>query len=185
MELQKTVGSNIRAIRESKKLTLDAAAHRTGVSRSMLAQIERGDANPTISVLWRIAGGYKVPFTSLLKERGCAPLLIRSGEVRPLAENGGRYVNYPCFPFEEERLFETYRIRVEAGGSLDAQPHLAGAEEYVTVFSGRVEIHADGESFLLEEGDSLRFRADREHSYRNAGGNTALMSMLIYYPEML
>ena len=56
-------------IREQKKLTLDAAAALTGVSRSMLAQIEKGDVNPTISVLWKIANGYKVSFTSLLEQR--------------------------------------------------------------------------------------------------------------------
>ena len=51
MNLQQTIADNIKAIREGKKLTLDAAARQTGVSRSMLAQIEKGDVNPTISVL--------------------------------------------------------------------------------------------------------------------------------------
>ena len=56
MDLQKVIGNNIKEIRERRKLTLDAAARQTGVSRSMLAQIEKGDVNPTISVLWKIAG---------------------------------------------------------------------------------------------------------------------------------
>ena len=76
MELQRVIGDNIKGVRERKKLTLDAAAKQTGVSRSMLAQIERGDVNPTISVLWKIANGYKVSFTSLLDEPREAPLLI-------------------------------------------------------------------------------------------------------------
>ena len=46
MELQHIIGENIKSIRERKKLTLDAAAAQTGVSRSMLAQIEKGDVNP-------------------------------------------------------------------------------------------------------------------------------------------
>ena len=57
MELQKMIGANVKAARERRKLTLDAAALLTGVSRSMLAQIEKGDVNPTISVLWKIANG--------------------------------------------------------------------------------------------------------------------------------
>ena len=93
MELQKVIGNNIKSIREQKKLTLDTAAKQTGVSRSMLAQIEKGDVNPTISVLWKIANGYKVSFTSLMDTHTEAPLLIRAGEVSPLVEDGGRYLN--------------------------------------------------------------------------------------------
>ena len=69
MDVTNIVASNVKSIREQKKLTLDAAAELTGVSRSMLAQIEKGDVNPTISVLWKIANGYKVSFTSLVERR--------------------------------------------------------------------------------------------------------------------
>ena len=183
MDLQKTIGANIKTIRERKKLTLDAAAQRTGVSRSMLAQIEKGEVNPTIAVLWKIANGYRVSFTSLMEEGPGAPLLIRAEGVEPLVEDSGRYFNYPAFPFQDDRHFETYRIRIEPRGGLEAQPHMAGTEEYVTVFSGSVEIRAGDGCFALNEGDSLRFPADREHSYRNTGESTAWLSMLIYYSE--
>ena len=66
MDVTSVVAMNIKSIREQKKLTLDAASEITGVSRSMLSQIEKGDVNPTISVLWKIANGYKVSFTSLV-----------------------------------------------------------------------------------------------------------------------
>ena len=49
------VSENARRLREEKRLTLDEAARLTGVSRSMLAQIEKGDVNPTISMVWKIA----------------------------------------------------------------------------------------------------------------------------------
>ena len=183
MELQKIVGANVKAIREKRKLTLDAAAQETGVSRSMLAQIEKGDVNPTISVLWKIANGYKVSFTSLMDSHSSAPLFIGAEEVEPLVEDSGRYFNYPALPFQDERHFETYRIRIEPGVSLTAQPHMAGTEEYVTVFSDSVDVSSGSERFSLSEGDSLRFRSDVEHSYANAGTATVWLSMLIYYPE--
>ena len=66
MDITNTIAANAKRIREEKKLTLDAAASATGVSRSMLAQIEKGEVNPTISVVWKIANGYKVSFTSLV-----------------------------------------------------------------------------------------------------------------------
>lgn len=90
-------------IREQKKLTLDAAADATGVSRSMLAQIEKGDVNPTISVLWKIANGYKISFTSLVERKNDSVSVIRQSDFAPQKEDGGRYWNYPIFPFDERR----------------------------------------------------------------------------------
>ena len=180
MDFQKKVARNIREMREGRKITLDGAAKLTGVSRSMLAQIEKGDVNPTISTLWKIANGYKVSFTSLLRNDEPS-LLIRDAETEPLIEDEGRYINRPAFPFQEGRQFETCRIEIKEGGSLHAQPHLDGVEEYVTLFSGSLEICAGGETFLLHAGDSLRFRADVEHSYRNVGTETVHLNMLIYY----
>ena len=183
MNLQKVIGDNIKAIREQKKLTLDAAAKQTGVSRSMLAQIEKGDVNPTISVLWKMANGYKVSFTSLMDNRMQTPLLVRAEDVAPLIEDDGKYFNYPTFPFQEDRLFEIYRIRIEPDGFLCAQPHMAGTEEYITVFAGNVEICAGQEVFQLAEGDSLRFQADTEHSYKNIGSVPVHLHMLLYYAK--
>lgn len=181
MSINFAVSQNIKSIREQKKLTLDAAAHATGVSRSMLAQIEKGDANPTISVLWKIANGYKVSFTSLIEQAPEAATVLLADAVQPIIEDGGKYINYPSFGFDEQRCFETYRIIIAAGGGLQAEPHLSGTEEYITVFRGKVEITTADQTFVLSEGDSIRFLADVSHSYRNIGSGEAQLSMLLYY----
>ena len=183
MDVASVLAANARAIREEKKLTLDAAAAATGVSRSMLAQIEKGEVNPTISVLWKMANGYKVSFTSLVERPSDPVRLVRREELTPLTEDGGRYLNYPIFPFDEGTLFETYRIVIKSGGALAAQPHLAGAEEYITVFAGELELTVGEERFTLEKGDSIRFRADAAHRYRNPGTEETELSMLIFYPR--
>ena len=120
------VSENARRLREEKRLTLDEAARLTGVSRSMLAQIEKGDVNPTISMVWKIANGYKVSFTSLVEPARERPVLLRGDDAPILEEDGGRYRNCPAFPFDGERGFETYRIVMLPGGALEAQPHLPG-----------------------------------------------------------
>ena len=181
MDVTKIVAENVKRLREGKKLTLEGAAAATGVSRSMLAQIERGEVNPTISVLWKIANGFRVSFTSLVEARGEPVRVLRGAGRPPLEEDGGRYLNYPLFPFDEATLFETYRIVILPQGSLSAQPHLAGSEEYITLFAGAVEIRVGDEIFSLEKGDSIRFQADVPHSYRNPGPETAELSMLISY----
>ncbi len=183
MDINNIVAENIKQIRNEKKLTLDAAAELTGVSRSMLAQIEKGDVNPTITVLWKIAVGYKVSFTSLLEKKGEKVSVIKCAGITPLTEDGGRYINYPIFPFDDQKLFETYRIVIKPGGYLSARPHLKNSEEYVTVFSGSAEITVGTEHFELSKGDSMHFPADTNHSYRNRGEETSELSMLIYYSK--
>lgn len=181
MDINTAVSQNIKHIREQKKLTLDAAAKTTGVSRSMLAQIEKGDVNPTLSVLWKIANGYKVSFTSLIEQSQEQATILPFKDITPIVADGGRYINYPSFTFDEKHLFETYRIAIAPSGSLQAEAHLVGTEEYITVFTGTVEVTVDDAVYSLNEGDSIRFKADIAHAYRNTGSQEAILSMLIYY----
>lgn len=181
MDVTSVVAANVKRIREQKKLTLDAAAEATDMSQSMLAQIEKGDVNPTISVLWKIANGYKVSFTSLVERENDTISVIRQEANGVLEADSERYRNYPVFPFDEKTLFETYRIVIEPSVFLAAEPHLNGSKEYITVFSGQAEIIVNGECIRLSEGDSARFRANAPHAYRNTGDAPAQLSMLIYY----
>lgn len=183
MDINLMVAQNIKSIRETKKLTLDAAAKLTGVSRSMLAQIEKGDVNPTISVLWKIANGYKVSFTSLIHTDQDETVVISSEMINPLIEDDGKYVNYPIFPFNEQHMFETYRIEIAPEGMLSAQPHLIGTEEYITVFDGIVDITIENQIYHLQKGDSIKFKADTLHGYHNPGDQTTFLSMLICYAK--
>lgn len=180
MDVNKIIAQNVKKLREKRKLTLDAASEITGVSRSMLAQIEKGDVNPTISVLWKIAGGYKVSFISLLEQDLQSSVDVVPA-AEPLLEDGGRYLNYPAFAFDENKGFETYRIVIKPQGSLSAQPHLKGAQEYITVFAGQAEITVAGQTYNLMEGDSIHFKADVPHAYANTGSTDAELHMLIYY----
>lgn len=179
MDVNFTVAENVKRIREEKKLSLDALAKLSGVSKSMLGQVERGEVNPTISLLWKIANGLKVSFTSLVEKQGCSIDVIRVEDISPLIEDEGKYINYPIFHFQEG--FEQYRIEIKQEGKLLASPHLPNSQENVTVFAGTVEITVNDEKYILNQWDSLRFPADVPHGYRNVGNETAQISMLIYY----
>ena len=181
MDVTSIVAANAKKLREQRRLTLEAAAALTGVSRSMLAQIEKAEVNPTVSVLWKIAAGYKVTFTSLVEGGQSAVSVLRGAQAEPLQEDEGRYWNYPVFVFDENKRFETYRIVIKPEGCLSAQPHMAGTEEYITIFRGEVEIAVGGERLQLAAGDSIRFRADVPHAYKNLAAEEAHLSMLIYY----
>lgn len=180
-DLTLRVAESLKRIREEKKLSLEKLSELTGVSKSMLGQIERGSSSPTIATVWKIANGLKVSFTSLLETPQADSLVIRRSDIQPLVQPGGKYRLYPLFPIEEGRRFEIYAIEIDPGGSLSAEPHPAGTQEFLTVFQGELLVRAGGQEYHAASGDAIRFRADRPHSYHNPSPETARISLAIHY----
>jgi len=180
--LNEVVARNLKSIREEKKLSLDKVAEFTGVSKSMLGQIERGESNPTITTVWKIANGLKISFTSLINTPQQDTVIINRSEIEPLIEDNGKYRLYPYFPYEDGRRFEVYSVEIEKGGYLSADAHPEGTQEFITVFDGELTIRVNDEEYSIKEGDSIRFKADKSHTYHNSGNKLAKVSLVIYYP---
>jgi transcriptional regulator with XRE-family HTH domain len=183
MNVNRTIADNFKKIRDARKMSLDTVSRLSGVSKSMLGQIERGEVNPTISVLWKIAIGLKISFTSFLERETEATEIVREKEIMPMVECGGLFINHPIFSFDEERRFEIYRIGMLPECTFESSAHLIGTEEYITVFTGEAIVIIDGREELLRKGDSIRFKADVAHGYRNDGDVSVEMSMILYYPR--
>lgn len=176
------VAKNIKRLREEKKLSMDALVKLSGVSKSMLAQIERGDGNPTISTLWKISNGMKVPFDALTVRPKSPYEIVKKSEIQPLLEDGGKVKNYSLFPDNENRRFAVYYLELDAGSYWESEPHLKGTTEFITIFTGKIEIYAEKQSFIVEKGESIRFRADTVHSYKNVGNGSAILHMILFNP---
>lgn len=69
MDQTDRAGEALRKIRAERGLTLEEAAALCGVSKPMLSQIERGKSVPTITTLWKIATGLKVPLSAFLNQK--------------------------------------------------------------------------------------------------------------------
>ena len=177
------VARNLKKIRDEKKLSLDRLSELTGVSKSMLRQIEKGESSPTIATIWKISNGLKISFTSLFSAPQTDTTLIPKSSIGPLVEDKGKYRLYPFFPIEEGRRFEIYSIEIEKGGKLDADAHQTGTEEFLTVYTGELTLRVNEEEYRLDEGDAIRFRADRPHTYLNPGKNMAKINLVIFYTE--
>lgn len=99
MELNRAVGENIKRIRKSKKLSMERTAAIAGVSRSMLGQIERGEANPSVGVVGKLALALKVPAQVLLENDAFEPLeLVRELDTKPVRLDGARWCCGPPSP---------------------------------------------------------------------------------------
>ena len=183
LELSEIISTNLKKLRSEKKLSLDKVAKMTGVSKSMLGQIERGEANPTVTTVWKIANGLKVSFTALMKRSQSDIEIINKTDLSPLLEDDGKFRNYPIFPFDEQRRFEIYTIEIDSGGYLNAEAHPQGTQEFITIFSGELTIKVKEEEYLISDGGSIHFSADAPHAYYNSGKDIIRFSMVIYYPE--
>ena len=160
------ISENLRQIRKEKKLSLDSMAEQTGVSKSMLGQIERGESSPTVATLWKIATGLHISFTALLEGRQTETQLIRRGEVSPLLSDEGRFRLFPFFPYDAESV-----------------PHEDGTEEFVLVFEGALRLTVDGVEYVVEAGEGIRYLANKPHIYECHGTQKTKICMVIYYDK--
>lgn len=92
--LSHNVSENLKRIRQSKGMSLDQVAEQTGVSKSMLAQIEKGTANPSIGVLGKITSGLRIEFQRLIDPPRVDYALISPDDLVPTKELLGQYRVY-------------------------------------------------------------------------------------------
>lgn len=113
--LSHNVSENLKRIRQSKGMSLDQVAEQTGVSKSMLAQIEKGTANPSIGVLGKITSGLRIEFQRLIDPPRVDYALISPDDLVPTKELLGQYRVWTCFPYEDSREVEDIPYRRGAG----------------------------------------------------------------------
>lgn len=100
-DVQSIISKNVRLLRDQKKLSLEKMAELTGVSKTMIGQIERGESTPTITTLWKIANGLKVSFSELIHAPQPEIKVVRNEDAQILTEDDGRYRVYTTFPFDD------------------------------------------------------------------------------------
>ena len=180
MELNRAVAENIKRIRKTKKLSLERTAQVSGVSRSMLSQIERGEANPSVAIIGKLAAAFKVPAEVLLENDDFTSLLVaRELDHTPLRLDGGKVLLRPSFPYDEATKQESFFLDLYISAKYTPELSVPGCVCHATVMAGTVSLTAEGEEYQLLERDALRFAADRPYSFENMTNTTA--RLLLYY----
>jgi transcriptional regulator with XRE-family HTH domain len=180
------VGANLRRLRTRRGLSLERLAHKSGVSRAMLSQVELGKSAPTINVLWKIARALGVTFSALLSANlDTSPVLLRASSAKRLSSLDGSFSSRALFPFDRPRRVEFYELHLKPHAVEEADPHPPGTAENIVVNAGAVTISVGNAAHELNKGDALLFAADVPHSYRNRGDDDALMYLVMTYAETL
>jgi XRE family transcriptional regulator, regulator of sulfur utilization len=178
------VGAALAALREQRGLSLDEVSRQAGVSKSMLSQIERGQANPTVAVVWRLATAFGVPLGELLGDDKPAPPLLTTvpAHATPLlASPDGKCELRILGPIDLAGRFEWYLLTVRPGGTLDSRAHEPGSREHLTLHAGTLEVHVGAERARLRAGETARYAVDVAHRIHNPGKSAAQALLVVIH----
>jgi transcriptional regulator with XRE-family HTH domain len=171
----------LRQLRKQRGWTLEQLATASGVSRSMLSQIERGQANPTLAVAFRIARAFDRSLGDLLDEpNSLSPIsVIRSSDPTYRFRSDDACRIRTLYPMQFEKDVEFYEVWLAPGEALKSAPHYAGTRELLTVGKGRVAVTAAKHRCEVDSGDAAHFPADVPHAIENVGGQEALLYLVV------
>ncbi len=158
------LAANARRLREERGLSQQRMAQLSGIPRPTWASLESGSANPTLAVLSRAAAALQVSIEELIGAPRTAVRHFAAADIKSRKRQG--VMLRPLLP-EAIPGLDIGRMEFEPGGQMIGVPHTPGTREYLSCERGRIELVASGERWKLEPGDSLVFRGDQKHSYRN------------------
>jgi len=166
------LAKRLKETRKSKGLSLEATAKLSGVSRSMLSQIERGESSPTVATLWSLTRALQVDFAGLLDAGGADKAIkeIMLARRTPTIDSQGEGCQIRILsPPDQAGQIEVYEVSFTPNGMLVSDPHRKGCVEHLTVLQGTLDVNAGEESAKLNEGDTIRYAADRNHAILATG----------------
>jgi transcriptional regulator with XRE-family HTH domain len=170
-DLASRLARNIKHLRDVRGLTQQQMAKLSGLPRATWANLESGEANPTLSVLHRVALALQVGLEELISEpRSSARHYPRAS--LPVRTQGPSSVR-KLLP-EKLPGMELDRMELPAGAKFTGVPHTPGTREYLTCESGEIVLWVAGEKWELSPGDVVVFRGDQRHSYTNPGRAAAV-----------
>lgn len=164
------VGSRVKALREATGYSLRDLSERSGVSPTMLSQVERGATSPTLAVASKIAAGLDLSLSQLLRLDETPHVVVgRAGEHR-LHERGGHRIEELTPPLPGLRA-EVSTHELDPGSMTgtpgDAPMHEPGSRETAVVLEGAIVLVFGAEQYVLGPGDSVTFDADLPHHFEN------------------
>ncbi|HVY21213.1 MAG TPA: XRE family transcriptional regulator [Bauldia sp.] len=168
-QIDRDIGDRIRGLRGDAKLTLEALAERSGVSRAMLSRIERGESSPTAQLLNRVCAGLGVTLSALFASAAPATSpLRRRVEQATWTDPGVGYARRVVSPDNTGSASEIVEVEFPASTDVSfAQSRFAGVDQHVVVLAGTMEMTVDDKTYRLEKGDCLYMRLDQSIRFHN------------------
>lgn len=184
------IGDKIRKIRIQRGLTIQAVSEATELSASFISRMERGDINPSLSSIKKIADALGISIGHLFDDRpyGAAAEaglsqgdsaeggvqmteieVVRKNERRKLVYPGQHTYDYLLTPTIRNVGIEFILTVLEPGGSSGDEFYSHEGEECILVIKGILRLFIGEGEYILREGDSIHFKSTIPHRYTNGG----------------
>jgi len=170
-ELAGRLARNVKELRQGRGLTQVQMAKLSGLPRATWSNLESGAANPTLSVLHKVALALQVTLEEIVAAPRSGVKHYRKGAL-PTRTRGETSISSLLPDKIPGMVIE--RLELRPGGRLVGVPHTPGTREYLTCEAGVIELVASGEAWRVEPGDVVVFRGDQRHSYANLSRTAAV-----------
>ena len=186
------IGSKIRGIRESKNLSLEEIAERSGLSIEQITSIENDQNLPSLGPLIKIARALGVRLGTFLDDSDAiGPVVTRAADrerdssisFSNDATDARKHMEYhPLAQQKAGRHMEPFIIDINPEETPEFQLSAHEGEEFIYVMQGEVEIIYGKETYTLKEGDSIFYDSIVKHHVHGAPGKSAKILAVVYIP---
>lgn len=180
-EIAPSLGKTIQRLRKAYNMSLGELSEQSGVAKSIISQIERNETNPTIGTVWRLSKALDITLDEALKSETRQNFFQHQTKagIPILTSEDGLCTLYIVGALELVETFQVYDFHARPGGVLDSDAHQQGCVEHLSVLSGALEVRIEGETRIVREGETLRYRADTPHCIANTGSEDAHATMVV------
>ncbi len=181
-DLNQRIAQRVRDLRAARGLSLEAAATKSGVSRSMISLIERGESSPTAVVLERLATGLGVALASLFDAPKPLPTpLARAKDQPPWRDPQSGYVRRNVSPSGAGSPIQIVEVLFPAGARVayETGPREPRVHQQIWVQEGSIDVTVGDERHRLQAGDCLALVLDRPLMYHNPTRKAARYAVVL------
>ena len=189
---QIVVGLKIKSLRESKNLSVEEIAERSGLSVDQINNIENGQNLPSLGPLIKIARALGVRLGTFMDDNDALGPVITRAEEREQnnsisfsndAVDAGKHMEYhPLAQQKAGRHMEPFIIDINPEDTPNFQLSAHEGEEFIYVMNGEVEIVYGKDTYSLKEGDSIFYDSIVKHHVHGAPGKSAKILAVVYIP---
>lgn len=180
------IGPVIQKARKTRHLTLEQLSKLSGVSRSMLSQIERSETNPTFAVVWSLTQALNIEFSDLVSGDAVARKsalidVVPADHVPLIASPDGACRLKILSPPALAGKTEWYLVEIDPGGALTSAAHPPRTREHFTAISDGLAITSGETTTGLMAGEVARYAADVPHAIANTSDTIASGWLVVLY----